>query len=79
MAEARELYEKTVRNLPVTERLRLASFILNDIAPALTHFDLRKDWTDEETSDLASFLMEHAGRYIPLDDAKDSAPPTDKH
>jgi hypothetical protein len=63
---ARELYERHLSHLPVMQRLRVASFILNDISPALKDIDLQKDFPDEEASDLARFLMEHAGVNIPV-------------
>ncbi|HUB26057.1 MAG TPA: hypothetical protein VL992_11560 [Tepidisphaeraceae bacterium] len=74
MSAARDIYETRVQKLPVLERLHLATLILNDITQAITVFDSRKTYTDQETSDLANFLLEHAGMNIPLDGEKKTPP-----
>ena len=42
------LYEEEVRALPTSERLRLATLILNDIAPPPSLVDERDDWSEED-------------------------------
>jgi hypothetical protein len=55
---ARELYDKSIRQLPAVDRLRLAAMILDDLA-ATTGADLevRDDWSDEDLADLAAYSL----------------------
>lgn len=47
--DALRLYEEEVRALPTSERLRLATLILNDIAPPPSSVvDERDDWSEED-------------------------------
>ena len=59
MATAKEIYAETIRDLPSSERLRLATLILEDLAesaaPALDYSDA---WTEE---DLVAFSQRNAG------------------
>src|SRR5687767_1591961 len=50
MAAVDELYARTIKPLPETERIRLAALILNDIA-AGSPADEREDWSDEDLRD----------------------------
>lgn len=54
-----ELYRTWVWPLPATERLRLATLILNDLAPALP-IDEDDAWSDQDLQDLAVFAWQHA-------------------
>ena len=51
MPTAIEVYTSSVRTLPPSERLRLATLILNDLPPEAV-VDYSTDWSDE---DLAEF------------------------
>ena len=68
MPTAKEIYAETVRDLPSSERLRLATLILEDLAesaaPALDYSDA---WTEEDLQDLAAFSERNAG-WKPGDD-----------
>ncbi len=61
MATAKEIYAETVRDLPSSERLRLATLILEDLAesaaPALDYSDA---WTEEDLQDLVAFSQLNA-------------------
>ena len=72
MDETKDIYEQSIRHLPVMERLRLAAFILNGVAiPRASDLNIdQNDETDEEATDLAAFFLKHAGRNIPLRDDK---------
>jgi len=62
MPTAKEIYAETVRDLPSSERLRLATLILEDLAesaaPALDYSDA---WTEEDLQDLVAFSERNAG------------------
>ena len=49
---SRELYEQTIKPLSAEERLRIASFILNDITAAPV--DVSYEWTDEDLRDFSA-------------------------
>jgi hypothetical protein len=52
----REVYEKSVCQLPAMDRLRLASLILDDLAASGgTGLDIRDDWSDEDMVDLTKY------------------------
>jgi hypothetical protein len=58
-ATAQEIYKTWVQSLPPTERLRLATLILNDIVPALT-MDEDDAWSEQDLHDLSAFALQHA-------------------
>jgi hypothetical protein len=62
MPTAKEVYAETIRDLPSSERLRLATLILEDLAesaaPALDYSDA---WTEEDLQDLVAFSERNAG------------------
>jgi len=62
MVTAKQVYADTVRGLPSSERLRLATLILEDLAesaaPALDYSDA---WTEQDLCDLAAFSELNAG------------------
>jgi hypothetical protein len=57
-ATAQEVYTTWVQCLSVTERLRLASMILNDVTPALP-IDEDDAWSGEDLLDLSVFALQH--------------------
>jgi hypothetical protein len=66
---AREIYDTTIRQLSPIERLRLASFILDDLAATGgSGLDLRDDWSDEDMADLSKFSLQHAAGTIASED-----------
>ncbi len=58
-ATAQEIYKTWVQSLPTTERLRLATLILNDIVPTLT-IDEDDTWSEQDLHDLSVFALQHA-------------------
>ena len=62
MPTAKEIYAETIRDLPSSERLGLATLIVEDLAqsaaPALDYSDA---WTEEDLQDLAVFSERNAG------------------
>ena len=63
---AQEVYTRDVRDLPSSERLRLAAIILQE----LTHFgativEQSESWSDQDQQDLIVFSLKHAGQIYP--------------
>ena len=66
---ARELYEKTIRQLPPMDRLQLASIILSDLTKSAPgDLDIRTDWSDEDLADLSRYSMDHADTSLGPED-----------
>jgi hypothetical protein len=63
---AQEIFTRDVRDLPVSERLRLAAIILQD----LTHpgVEQRESWSDQDQQDLTAFSLQHASQIYPEDE-----------
>ncbi len=58
---AHEIYSQVVCNLSPTERLRLATLILNELVEQnLSIIDQSDAWTEQDQLDLASFSLEYA-------------------
>ncbi len=54
-----QIYE-TIRPLPVVERLRLATLILNDISPQCI-VDYNEEWSEEDYRDFNARLARYPG------------------
>jgi hypothetical protein len=58
---AQEIYTKTVRNLPSTERLRLATLILNELVEQpSSEIEESATWTEQDQNDLLNFSLQYA-------------------
>jgi protoheme ferro-lyase len=53
-----ELYDQSVKALPVAQRLRLATMILNDIPPQSV-IDYSEDWSGEDYRDFTRASWQH--------------------
>lgn len=63
---AQDVYTQTVRALPLTERLRLAALILDDLAqPNVAVVDSGDAWTEQDQSDVAAFSLQYAATLYP--------------
>ncbi len=63
---AQEIYSQVVCNLSPTERLRLATLILNELVEQnLSIIDHSNTWTEQDQLDLASFSLEYAASIFP--------------
>ena len=51
---AEEVYSHVIKPLPLSERLKLATLILNDLPPQAI-VDYREEWTDEDVHDFAVY------------------------
>ena len=66
-ATADELYEKSVRSMPASERLKLATRILNDIPPA-SILDYSDEWNEKELRQLTDDSVRRFYEENPADD-----------
>ena len=56
-----EIYTQVISNLPATERLQLATLILNGLVKQeVTVIDDSDTWTEQDQLDLAAFSMQYA-------------------
>lgn len=63
---AQEIYSQVVCNLSPTERLRLATLILNELVQHnLSIIDQSDTWTEQDLLDLASFSSQYAASIFP--------------
>jgi hypothetical protein len=66
MPTAQEIYASSVRNLPPAEQLRLAALILDELTKSgAIPPDSSDTWSDEDTSDLTTFSLQHAATVYP--------------
>jgi len=58
---AQEIFTQTVCTMPPTERLRLASLILNDLAQSnLTVVEVSDTWSEKDQNNLTAFSLHYA-------------------
>ncbi|MFM7191213.1 MAG: hypothetical protein ACKOX2_10400 [Microcystaceae cyanobacterium] len=58
---AQELYTQTVRNLPPTERLKLATLILNGLVDQPSSaIEESETWTEQDQNELLNFSLQYA-------------------
>ena len=61
-----EIYQNIVRNLSVSDRLRLAALILNDLTQQnVALIDASNTWTDQDQLELTSFSLQYANSLFP--------------
>lgn len=66
---AQEIYTQVVRTLPLTERLRLANLILNDLVEQnVVVVEQSNTWTEQDRIDLTNFSMQYAVTVFPEDE-----------
>jgi hypothetical protein len=58
---AQEIYTQVIRDLSPTERLRLATLILNDLVGQQSSvIDESDTWTEQDRADLLNFSLQYA-------------------
>jgi hypothetical protein len=63
---AQEIYNQITNTLSLTERLRLASLLLDDLKKQnVSVIDDGNDWTDEDIEDITRISMDYANRLYP--------------
>ena len=67
---AQEIFTETIQALPLTERLRLAALILQDLAQSeVTVVESGDDvWSEQDQSDLTAFSLRYAAKLYPEED-----------
>jgi hypothetical protein len=69
LTSAQEVYTQVVRTLSPTERLRLATLILNELVNQnLSVVDQSDRWTEEDRVDFANFSLQYAATLFPEDE-----------
>lgn len=69
---AEEIYAQAVKLLPASERLKLATMILNDIPPQSV-VDYSEEWSEEDMRDLTAHTVRYAAQSFgetEIDDAE---------
>jgi hypothetical protein len=63
---AQEVFTRDVRDLPLAERLRLASLVLQEVTQSgYSVVEQSDSWSDQDQRDVATFSLEHAGHIYP--------------
>ncbi|BAU14323.1 unknown protein [Leptolyngbya sp. NIES-3755] len=67
---AQDVYNEIIRALSPTERLRLATLILNELVqqspPAIDESDA---WTEQDQADVVNFSLQYAASLFPEEEA----------
>jgi len=66
---AQEVFTETVQALPLTERLRLAALILQDLARSEVAVVNNSDtWSEQDQNDLTALSLQYAAKLYPEED-----------
>jgi ribose 5-phosphate isomerase RpiB len=61
-----EIYQNIVAILPLSDRLRMAALILNDLTQQnVAVIDVNDTWTEQDQLDLTSFSLQYANSVFP--------------
>jgi hypothetical protein len=61
MSTIQEIYHNFIQPLPSTDRLNLATLILDELVQQnASTIDQRDDWTEEDEADILRFSLQHA-------------------
>lgn len=61
-----EFYQNIVATLPLSDRLRLAALILNDLTQQnVAVIDASNTWTEQDQLELTSFSLQYANSLFP--------------
>jgi hypothetical protein len=67
---AQEVYNSVIQALSPTERLRLATLILNELVQQNSSaIDQSDYWTEQDQTDIVSFSLHHAASLFPDEEA----------
>jgi hypothetical protein len=62
----REVYDRVLSTLSPTDRLRLATLILNDLVQQnLSIVDESETWTEQDQLDVTTFSLQYAAALFP--------------
>ena len=61
-----EIYQNIIATLPLSDRLRLAALILNDLTQQnVAVIDASDSWTEQDQLELTSFSLQYANGLFP--------------
>jgi len=61
MPKAQDIYAQLIRAMPMSERLRLAAIILEDLSESAgSVLDYGDSWSEEDIHDVAAFSSQYA-------------------
>jgi hypothetical protein len=64
-----EIYDQVIQALPASERLKLATLILNNLVQQNgVTIDDSDTWTEEDIADLSTFSLQYAATFYPDDE-----------
>jgi len=67
---AQEVFTETVRSLPLSERLRLAALILQELAqPNVAVVDQSDTWSGKDQADLTAVSLKYAEELYPEEES----------
>jgi hypothetical protein len=67
---AQEVFAISIKNLPPSEKLRLAALILEDLTKTSTILVEESDeWSEEDMRDLVAYSTSYAGKSYPEEDS----------
>jgi hypothetical protein len=67
---AQEIYNSVIQALSPTERLRLATLILNELVQQNSSVIDQSDyWTEQDQTDIVDFSLHHAASLFPDEEA----------
>jgi hypothetical protein len=69
---AEEVYAQVIKPLPIPERLKLATLILNDVPPQAV-VDYSEEWTEEDINDLRVHSLRYAAQSFGEDEEQEGA------
>ncbi len=59
----KQIYDHTIKPLPASDRLKLATLILNDIPPQCV-VDYSDEWSEEDYRDFSKASWEHINKRL---------------
>jgi hypothetical protein len=62
---AEEIYTLVIQTLSPTDRLRLATLILNGLKQNVSVIDISDDWTEQDRLDVTNFSLQYAASLFP--------------
>jgi hypothetical protein len=66
MATAQDIYLTNIRDLPQSEKLRLATIILEELSKtAGPVLDFSDSWSDQDLRDVTAYAQQYAATQIP--------------
>ncbi len=66
---AHDIYTQIIKTLPLTEQLRLANLILNDLAQHdVVILDKSDTWSEQDQVSLTNFSLQYAATLFPEDE-----------